>query len=182
VRVWRWAINLRCEAQTSFSTFGEAERAGACEDLQTYWFATQTIKRVDSQGLCMRIFPMLVVGIAISLAGCGRDPGPKGDPGPQGPPGPKVRRARRGFRELRDRPAPKDRRARKVRQETKAKRAIKAIRGAAGSVNIRAVQADGPVSCEGSERWCQYSVRAAARRTGRSAARRRPIGLCLQKP
>jgi hypothetical protein len=40
-----------------------------------------------------------------------------------------VRRACRGFRELRDRPAPKDRRARKVRPETKAKRAIKAIRG-----------------------------------------------------
>ena len=42
---------------------------------------------------------------------------------------PKVRRARRGFRELRGRPAPKDRRARKVRPETKAKRVIKAIRG-----------------------------------------------------
>jgi hypothetical protein len=39
-----------------------------------------------------------------------------------------VRRACRGFRELRDKPALKDRRGRKVLQGTRAKRAIKAIR------------------------------------------------------
>src|SRR6266700_6602542 len=49
-RVWRWAINLRCEAQRSFSTFGEAERAGAREDLQTYWFAAQTINGSTLRG------------------------------------------------------------------------------------------------------------------------------------
>lgn len=36
----------------------------------------------------MRIFPILVIGMTLALAGCGRDPGPKGDPGPQGPAGP----------------------------------------------------------------------------------------------
>jgi hypothetical protein len=36
----------------------------------------------------MRIFPILAIGIALALAGCGKDPGPKGESGPQGPAGP----------------------------------------------------------------------------------------------
>jgi hypothetical protein len=36
----------------------------------------------------MKIFPILAVGMALALAGCGREPGPKGDPGPQGSAGP----------------------------------------------------------------------------------------------
>jgi hypothetical protein len=36
----------------------------------------------------MRIFPILAIGMALALAGCGRDPGPKGESGPQGPAGP----------------------------------------------------------------------------------------------
>jgi hypothetical protein len=48
-----------------------------------------------------------------------------------------VRRACRGFRELRDKPVPKDRRARKVRPETKAKRAIRGQRAASISALFR---------------------------------------------
>jgi hypothetical protein len=33
----------------------------------------------------MRIFLLLAVMMSLSLAACGRGPGPKGDPGPQGP-------------------------------------------------------------------------------------------------
>lgn len=36
----------------------------------------------------MKIYSLLVIAISLSLAGCGKDPGPKGDPGPQGPAGP----------------------------------------------------------------------------------------------
>lgn len=43
---------------------------------------------ISLQGRLMRILSILVVGIALSLAACGKDPGPKGDPGAQGPAGP----------------------------------------------------------------------------------------------
>ena len=36
----------------------------------------------------MKILSIVVVGLALSLGACGRDPGPKGDPGAQGPAGP----------------------------------------------------------------------------------------------
>jgi hypothetical protein len=36
----------------------------------------------------MKIFSILIIGVSLSLAACGKDPGPKGDPGPQGPAGP----------------------------------------------------------------------------------------------
>jgi len=48
-------------------------------------------------GLRMNIFPALVVGLALSLAACGRDPGPKGDPGPQGPAGPQGAQGVQGI-------------------------------------------------------------------------------------
>jgi len=45
----------------------------------------------------MRILPILVIGMALSLAACGRDPGPKGDPGPQGPAGPQGAQGVQGI-------------------------------------------------------------------------------------
>jgi hypothetical protein len=33
------------------------------------------------QGAVMKLLPLLAIGLSLSLAGCGRDPGPKGDPG-----------------------------------------------------------------------------------------------------
>ena len=35
-----------------------------------------------------RILVVVLMGATLALAGCGRDPGPKGDTGPQGPQGP----------------------------------------------------------------------------------------------
>ena len=103
----------------------------------------------------MRIFPILVVGIAISLAGCGRDPGPKGDSGPQGAPGDKGEKGDKGD---------------------------KGDKGAAGSVNIRAVQADGPVSCEGSETLVSVFCPGGGAPDGAKCGTAPTIGLCLQKP
>ena len=36
----------------------------------------------------MRLAAIVLVGVSLSLAACGKDPGPKGDPGAQGPAGP----------------------------------------------------------------------------------------------
>src|SRR3984893_3955731 len=51
----------------------------------------------DSWGLRMNIFSVLVVGLALSLAACGRDPGPKGVSGPQGPAGPQGAQGVQGI-------------------------------------------------------------------------------------
>ena len=50
------------------------------------------------EALHMRILPILAVGMALGLAACSRDPGPKGEPGAQGPAGPQggARRPRCG--------------------------------------------------------------------------------------
>src|SRR3981189_2602137 len=99
----------------------------------------QTINGSTLGGLCMRIFPILVVGIAISLAGCGRDPGPKGDPGPQGPAGPPGAQGLQGV------PGAQGQAGAQGPQGTQGAPGDKGDKGEAGSVNIRAVQADGPV-------------------------------------
>src|SRR5258705_10827286 len=99
----------------------------------------QTINGSTLRGLCMRIFPMLVVGIAISLAGCGRDPGPKGDPGPQGPAGPQGAQGVQGIPGAQGQAGAQGPQGAQGAPRDKGEKGDK---GAAGSVNIRAVQAD----------------------------------------
>jgi hypothetical protein len=127
----------------------------------------------------MRIFPMLVVGIAISLAGCGRDPGPKGDPGPQGPAGPQGAQGLQGVPGAQGQAGAQGPQG---AQGAPGDKGDKGDKGAAGSVNIRAVQADGAVSCEGSETlvsvFCPSGGAPDAAKCGTAPT----IGLCLQKP
>jgi hypothetical protein len=74
----------------------------------------------------MKTVAVLLIGISLSLAACGRDTGPKGDPGPQGPAGPQGAQGIQGITGAQGRQARKDRRAlkaplgRRVRRETKA--------------------------------------------------------------
>ena len=136
----------------------------------------------------MRIFPMLVVGIAISLAGCGRDPGPKGEPGPQGPAGAQGAQGMQGVPGVQGQAgaqgpqgaqgAPGD----KGEKGEKGDKGDKGDKGAAGSVNIRAVQADGPVSCEGSETLVSVFCPGGGALDGAKCGTAPTIGLCLQKP
>jgi hypothetical protein len=106
----------------------------------------------------MRIFPILVVGIAISLAGCGREPGPKGDPGPQGQAGAQGPQGPQG---------PKGE---------------KGDKGEAASVNVRAVQADGPVSCEANETLVSVFCPSGGAPDGAKCGTTPSVGLCLRKP
>ena len=127
----------------------------------------------------MRIFPMLVVGIAISLAGCGRDPGPKGDPGPQGPAGPQGAQGAQGVPGAQGQAGAQGPQG---AQGAPGEKGEKGDKGAAGSVNIRAVQADGPVSCEGSETLVSVFCPTGGAPDGAKCGTAPTIGLCLQKP
>jgi hypothetical protein len=127
----------------------------------------------------MRIFPILVVGIAISLAGCGRDPGPKGDPGPQGPAGPQGAQGVQGVPGAQGQAGAQGPQG---AQGAPGDKGEKGDKGAAGSVNIRAVQADGPVSCEGSETLVSVFCPGGGAPDGAKCGTAPTIGLCLQKP
>ena len=127
----------------------------------------------------MRIFPMLVVGIAISLAGCGRDPGPKGDPGPQGPAGPQGAQGLQGVPGAQGQAGAQGPQG---AQGAPGDKGEKGDKGAAGSVNIRAVQADGSVSCEGSETLVSVFCPSGGAPDGAKCGTAPTIGLCLLKP
>jgi hypothetical protein len=127
----------------------------------------------------MRIFPILVMGIAISLAGCGRDPGPKGDPGPQGPAGPQGAQGVQGVPGAQGQAGAQGPQG---AQGAPGDKGEKGDKGAAGSVNVRAVQADGPVSCEGSETLVSVFCPSGGAPDGAKCGTAPTIGLCLQKP
>jgi hypothetical protein len=124
----------------------------------------------------MRIFPILVVGIAISLAGCGREPGPKGDPGPQGPAGPQGAQGIQGV------PGPQGQAGAQGPQGPQGPKGEKGDKGEAASVNVRAVQADGPVSCEANETLVSVFCPSGGAPDGAKCGTTPSVGLCLRKP
>src|SRR2546423_14296873 len=93
----------------------------------------------------MKIFPILAIGMALALAGCGKEPGPKGDPGPQGPAGPQGAQGIQGV------PGPQGPAGAQGPQGPQGPKGDKGDRGEPAAVNVRAVQADGAVNCDGSE-------------------------------
>ena len=124
----------------------------------------------------MRIFPILVVGIAISLAGCGREPGPKGDPGPQGPAGPQGAQGIQGV------PGPQGQAGAQGPQGPQGPKGEKGDKGEAASVNVRAVQADSPVSCEANETLVSVFCPSGGALDGAKCGTTPSVGLCLRKP
>src|SRR5438132_3068458 len=101
------------------------------------------IKRHKARGARMRIFPIIVVGLVMTLAGCGRDAGPKGDPGPQGPAGPQGAQGIQGV------PGPQGAAGAQGPQGPQGAKGEKGDPGT-GS-NIRTVQGDTTVACEADE-------------------------------
>src|SRR5665811_217779 len=94
----------------------------------------------------MKIFPLLLVGLSLSLAACGRDPGPKGDPGPQGPAGPQGVQGVPGVQGQAGAQGPQG------PQGAPGEKGAKGDKGdAAATTDVRAIQADGSVSCEANE-------------------------------
>jgi Collagen triple helix repeat (20 copies) len=79
------------------------------------------------------------------LASCGREPGPNGDPGPQGPAGPQGAQGVQGV------PGSQGPAGAQGPQGPQGPKGDKGDRGDTAPVSIRAVQADGAVSCDASE-------------------------------
>jgi hypothetical protein len=101
----------------------------------------------------MRFLAVMLVGASLSLAACGKEPGPKGDPGPQGPQG-----------------APGD----------KGEKGEKGDKGDSGTPG-RVVQGDGQVNCEANEILASAFCPSGGAPDGAKCANPPTVGLCLKK-
>ena len=117
----------------------------------------------------MRIFPVIAIGLALTLAGCGKEPGPKGDSGPQGPAGPQGGQGIQGV------PGPQG------QQGPQGPQGPKGDSGPAGTA-IRPVQADGAVSCDASETLVSVFCPGGGAPDGAKCGTTPTVGLCLKKP
>jgi hypothetical protein len=123
----------------------------------------------------MRIFPILVVGMALSLAACGRDPGPKGDTGPQGPAGPQGAQGVQGV------PGAQGQAGAQGPQGPQGAPGEKGDKGDAAAANVRAVQTDGAVSCESNEILASVFCPSGGAPDGSKCGTAPTVGLCLRK-
>ena len=124
----------------------------------------------------MKVLPLLAVGLSLCLAACGRDPGPKGDPGSQGPAGPQGAQGIQGVAGVQ---GPAGAQGPQGPQGTPGEKGEK---GEAASVNVRAIQADGSVSCEASETLVSVFCPSGGAPDGAKCGTSPTVGLCLKKP
>ena len=124
-----------------------------------------------------KIAVAVVVSLALTLAACGRDPGPKGDPGAQGPAGPQGAPGVQGVPGAQGQPGP---------QGPQGPQGAPGAKGDAGPASassaIRSVQADGAVSCEAGETLVSVFCPAGGAADGAKCGTSPTIGLCLKKP
>jgi collagen triple helix repeat protein len=112
---------------------------------------------------------------ALALAGCGREPGPKGDPGPQGPAGPQGAQGIQGV------PGPQGPAGAQGPQGPQGPKGDKGDKGDTAPVNIRAVQADGAVNCDASETLVSVLCPSGGAADGAKCGTSPTVGLCLKK-
>ncbi len=122
-----------------------------------------------------KLIGVSALAIAFALAGCGRDPGPKGEPGPQGPAGPQGAQGIQGV------PGPQGPAGAQGPQGPQGPKGDKGDKGDPASVNIRAVQADGAVNCDGSEMLVSVFCPSGGSADGGKCSTSPTVGLCLKK-
>ena len=123
----------------------------------------------------MRWAAVVAVSISVALAGCGRDPGPKGDAGPQGPAGPQ------GAQGIQGSAGPQGAQGPQGPQGPEGKQGPKGDKGD-GATSLRAVQADGAVSCESDETLVSVFCPGGGAADGAKCGTSPSVGLCLKKP
>lgn len=119
-----------------------------------------------------------MIASAIALAGCGKDPGPKGDPGAQGPAGPQ---GPQGIQGVAGAQGAAGAQGPQGPQGAPGPKGDKGDKGDAGTVNVRAVQADGAVACESGETLVSVFCPSGGMADGAKCATSPTIGLCLKK-
>lgn len=129
----------------------------------------------------MRILTILLVGISISLAGCGKDPGPKGDPGAQGPAGPQGAQGVQGIAGAQGQPGAQGPQGPQGAAGEKGAKGDKGDKGDAGATNLRAVEADGAVACEANETLVSVFCPRGGAPDGAKCGTSPAVGLCLKK-
>jgi hypothetical protein len=121
-----------------------------------------------------RILVAVLMGTALTLAGCGRDPGPKGETGPQGPAGPQGAQGLQGV------PGAQGQQGPQGPQGPQGTPGAKGDPGPAG-VSIRSVQANGEVSCDANENLVSVFCPSGGAPDGAKCGTGPAIGLCLKK-
>lgn len=136
---------------------------------------------IQLRGRFMRIVAILLVGVSLALAGCGRDPGPKGEPGAQGAQGPAGPQGAQGIQGVAGTQGPAGAQGAQGPQGAPGAKGDKGDKGESAAPIVRAVQsADGPVSCDASETlvsvFCPGGGAADGAKCSGAA-----VGLCLKK-
>lgn len=122
----------------------------------------------------MKIFPVLAIGVALMVSGCGRDPGPqgpKGETGAQGPAGPQGAQGAQGVPGAQGPQGP---------QGAPGPKGDKGDKGDTGST-FRVVQADGAITCDASETLVSVLCPSGGAPDGVKCATAPTVGLCLKK-
>ena len=127
----------------------------------------------------MRVFPILVIGLALSLGGCGKDPGPKGEPGAQGPAGPQGAQGIQGVAGVQGQAGAQGPQG---PQGAPGDKGDKGDKGDAAAVNLRSVQADGAISCDANETLVSVFCPSGGAADGAKCTTSPTVGLCLRKP
>jgi len=129
----------------------------------------------------MRFLAVMLVGASLSLAACGKDPGPKGDPGPQGPAGPQGAQGIQGVAGTQGQTGAQGPQGPQGAPGDKGEKGEKGEKGDSGTP-VRVVQADGQVSCEANEILASTFCPSGGAPDGAKCANPPTIGLCLKKP
>jgi hypothetical protein len=122
-----------------------------------------------------KIVMAVVVGMALTLAACGKEPGPKGEAGPQGPAGPQGAQGLQGVA------GPQGQQGPQGPQGPQGAPGPKVDVGPSGA-SARSVQADGPVSCEANETLVSVFCPGGGAPDGAKCGTSPTVGLCLKKP
>jgi hypothetical protein len=140
------------------------------------------LKWEQEGALTMRICSILILGVSLSLAACGKDPGPKGDPGPQGPAGPQGAQGIQGVAGTQGPAGAQGPQGPQGAPGEKGEKGDKGDKGDPGISNVRAVQSDDAVACEANEALVSVFCPSGGAPDGAKCGTSPTVGLCLKKP